>query len=98
LLDEEYDLLKEKASKSNMSMSAYIRSIILFGGIEGSVVNFTKEDADKISYELNRIGNNINQIAYHVNAKATVNENDFEQLRDYFEKYLAVVQDVVKDR
>ena len=88
LVDEEYELLKEKADKSDMSMSAYIRSIILLGGIRGGVVNFSKDDADKIIYELNRIGNNVNQIAYYTNAKSTVNENDFEQLIGFFDQFL----------
>lgn len=96
LLDEEYDLLKEKASKCSMSMSAYIRIIILFGGVKGAVVNFSKEDANKIANELCRIGNNINQIAYRVNAKATVNENDFEQLKEVFDQYIGEFNSWVK--
>jgi len=90
LLEEEYELLKNKADKSNKNMSEYIRSIILYGASSRSVVKYSKEDSENIRYELNRIGNNINQIAYRVNGKGKVNVNDFDDLYTEFVEYINV--------
>jgi len=98
VVNEEKAMAELKANESDMSLSDYIRSLILFGSVRGSTVNFSKENTEKIIYELNRIGNNINQIAYRVNSNATVDENDFDSLREQFIEYLGLFQDVVKDR
>ena len=80
LLDEEMDILKIKAGKARMSMSEYLRNMILFGAAGGKAM-FTSDDARRICYELNRIGNNINQVAYQANVNCAVSENDFNALR-----------------
>jgi len=97
LLEEEHALLSKKADIANMSMSEFIRRMILSGETRGET-NFTREESQKFIYELNRIGNNINQIAYRVNAKAAVDSNDFNNLRDEFVRYLGLFQDVAMDR
>jgi len=87
LLDEEMLLLKLKATAADMSKSRFVRNII----VNGEAVrepNFSKEDAKAIVYELNRIGNNINQIAYRVNGKGTVDTEDMLNLTEQFEQYL----------
>jgi len=91
LLEEEFDLLTEKAAEAKMTKTRYIRNVILFGAAREKS-NFTKEDSDKILYELNRIGNNINQIAYQANSKCAVNENDFFMLREEYIKLLGAYE------
>jgi len=96
LLEDELDLLTKKAEKIKVSKSEYIRMLIAYGGIKGwGVTNFSKEDAKKIRYELSSIGNNINQIAYRVNSKATVDEEDVNELRAHFVKYLGLFNEFV---
>jgi len=97
LSEEEHALLSKKANMENMSMSEFVRRMILFGA-ERVKTNFTREESQKIIYELNLIGNNINQIAYRVNAKATVDNNDFSELRDEFVEYLGLFHDVAMNR
>ena len=62
MLDEEKQVLEKKAEKANMSKSEYIRNVILFGAARRAT-KFSTEDTREIIYELNRIGNNINQRA-----------------------------------
>ena len=59
LLDEEFEVLSQKAQEAKMKKSEYIRNVILFGAANRQRTHST-EDAIKICYELNRIGNNIN--------------------------------------
>jgi len=87
LFDEEMEILNEKALAASMSKSEYVRNVILFGAARGKT-NFSREDAKKIVYELNRIGNNINQIAYQANYNCAVSENNFFSLKNEFIKLL----------
>jgi len=87
LLYEEYEVLCEKASDAKMTKSEFVRNVILYGAARGKR-NFSTEDAVKICYELNRIGNNINQIAYQANRDSFVSRNDIDTLKDQYEKIL----------
>lgn len=96
LSDEELEVMKLKCEELSLSQSEYFRQIILFGQIVESK-KLDKIEIDKIQnlmYELNRIGNNINQIAFKVNAKNDILSNDIlevkEQLNfisDFIEQY-----------
>ena len=88
LLEEEMQILSDKAKTAGMSKTEFLRNVILFGSARGRT-NFTREDAKSLIYELNRIGNNINQIAYQANVNCAVNKNDFHALTDYYDKLLA---------
>ena len=71
--------LKEKvrtqSKKANLSMSEYVDKILSNRNI--TVI----EEGMKIYYELNRIGNNVNQIAKKVNSGIATNK-DMEKLDD----------------
>ena len=97
-VDEEYEILKRKSTESNLTMSAYLRTLLLFGTVKGSIVNFSKEDSKNIIYELNRIGNSVNQIAYRVNSNSLVREDDVIELREQVQELVGVVNDVVSNR
>lgn len=96
LYDKELEYLTQKAFDANMSKSEFIRKIILYGSAVERT-NFTREDARSINYELNRIGNNINQLAYQANIRGNVTRNDFEILKNEFHDLLSVVGDFVTD-
>ena len=87
LLDEELNLLSKKSEHAGMTKSKYIRRMIVDGNASVNTT-FSREDTRQVLYELNRIGNNINQIAYKVNAKGTVDADDLENLRQEFLEYL----------
>jgi len=96
LYDEELEYLTQKAFDANMPKTEFVRKIILYGSATERT-NFSKEDAKQICYELNRIGNNINQIAYQANARGDVDKNDFEVLRNEFQNLLVVFDDFVRE-
>lgn len=60
----EYEKLKKDAQKCGLSRSAYLRRLILKKDIKAR----PPEELKKLYTEINRIGNNINQIARSVNA------------------------------
>lgn len=75
LSDSEYNTIWQKSLASNLTLSDAIRSLIVFGCIKPDgldeksqvLVDRFNELLSKIVYEINRIGNNINQIAYNTN-------------------------------
>lgn len=87
LFEEEMDVLAEKARLAGVTKTDYIRYVIMYGSA-GKAANFSSEDSRSIQYELNRIGNNINQIAYRVNARATVDVSDFNNLQSLYDDLL----------
>lgn len=96
LNDTELETLNAKSQELGMSKSEYIRNIIMFGSTR-EITNFSKEDTRKIIYELNRIGNNINQIAYRVNSSKEVNDQDIVQIQDEMGKIIDLYFDMVEE-
>ena len=91
LLDEEKALLQKQAYELGLSQSDYLRKLILYGGMFTSHFSMDKEQANKLLYELNRIGNNINQIAYNTNAKTFAAKGDWVELKKNYFKLLELV-------
>ena len=87
LLDEELAILEAKADEAEITKSEYVRNMILFGNVFERT-NFTREEAQAILYELNRIGNNLNQVAYRANANKTIDDRDFN---DLFQNYVELL-------
>ena len=52
-----------------------------------------KEDLKVFLYELNRIGNNINQIAYNTNSKKSTDKEDMLQLTKEFHEFIKLYKD-----
>ena len=50
-----------------------------------------KELGNELIYEINRIGNNINQIAYNTNVKAFASNPDWKQLKEEYFKLLELI-------
>lgn len=83
LLDEELEILELKAHEAGLSKSALLRNLILYGAAHKRTV-FSDEYAEKIRYEINRIGNNINQIAYWANSLKQIDREKLDAImRDY---------------
>ena len=77
LTSDEYLLLKQKANNLDITLSEYIRKKIL-GNREKIINKCTKE----LLYEINRIGNNLNQIAKHCNIRKSVDKLVLKELVD----------------
>lgn len=75
LSEEEYATILAKTAEAEMPISDAIRSLIVFGNIKAEWLDEESkkrvdelcELIEKVRYEVNRIGNNINQIAYNTN-------------------------------
>ena len=81
LLPEEKALLEKNAFELGLSKADYLRKIILYGSIVGQHPVLDKEAGEKLLYEINRIGNNINQIAYNTNAKKYASGVDWRDIK-----------------
>lgn len=90
--EKESELLDQKISKLGITKSQYVRNCILYGSTVKKTM-FSDEKADRIIYEMNRIGNNINQIAHFVNMEHTVAPDDFERIR----KLVNALNDLLMD-
>lgn len=90
--DEEYELLKEKASKSNMTISEYVRYLTL--KIKPPKKKRSLKDCKQYNiliYEINKIGNNINQIARYCNKSGYVDIKTLEELEKIQSQLLSVL-------
>lgn len=86
LMEEEYEYLKKGAYEFDLSLSDYLRQLIVASRIVGRHWTMDKEEGKRMLYEINRIGNSLSQIAYNVNSRSVVLPNDWKQIKsNYFE-------------
>ena len=64
LLPEENAMLTKNAFEYGLSKSEYLRKLILAESLSGKQWHMDRDQAKQLIYEVNRIGNNVNQIAY----------------------------------
>ena len=88
LFDEEHFILTVNAEKACMTISNYVRNLILHGSGERTY-NFVREDAGKIIGELGDISTALMQISYQAAISCHVDENDFAILEDQFIRLLS---------
>ena len=97
LLEEELAILEAKADEAEMSKSEFIRNMIMFGAAHERTM-FSKADSEALKYELNRIGNNINQIAFWANSKKTVDDRDFRSMYDNYMELLGAYDQFIRGK
>lgn len=102
--EKEWEHISKKADENGMKVGTYIQTM----AVQGNIVRFNIDD-NKVSQQLleihtdlNRIGNNINQVAYKVNstnkvyqADINVMKNQFEQLRRKYDVLIENVEEYV---
>lgn len=94
LFDEEMNILKAKSESQGISMSDYVREVILYGEVKTTKQNIlSDENFSKLLYELNRIGNNINQIAYNSNLKKSTGREEIMELSEKYDSLLQLYSD-----
>lgn len=77
--DTEYEMIKHRMELCNeTNMNRYIRRM----AIDGCVFNVDHTPIDNMNYELNKIGANINQIAYKVNSTGSIYESEMQNIRE----------------
>lgn len=92
LYAEEWDILERKAKIVGKSKSDFLRDIILLGEVREKPV-WQDENFKRLLYEINRIGNNINQIAYNSNLKKSTGREEIYSLREQYESLLSLYED-----
>ncbi len=76
---EEKEAIRSKMKQIGMTnMSEFVRLAVNVNPI----LNLDMNGIYKLSYEINRIGNNINQIAKQANRSGTVYKNDLAEIND----------------
>lgn len=85
LLPEEAEILKEKATEAHMSQAQFLKNVITYGGAHQKTI-FTRDSTHSLNYEINRIGNNLNQIVFCSYGSEEIDKIELLKLRDnYFE-------------
>lgn len=91
LLPEEKALLEKGAYELGYTKAEYLRNLIVYGGMFGRHWSMDKEQGKQLLYEVNRIGNNINQIAYIVNTQGHATRAEFDGLLSEYNKLLVLL-------
>lgn len=77
--DYEYKLIQERM---NASGSATLREFLVDVATNGFLINVDYSDIKALAYEINRIGNNINQIAHKINSEGLVYKEQIEDVQE----------------
>lgn len=77
--DYEYQLIQERMK---MSGSVSLREFIVDAATNGFLINVDYSDIKSLAYEMNRIGNNINQIAHKINSEGVVYKKQIEDVQE----------------
>lgn len=75
----ERQLIQERVEKSGAkSLTEYV----LDTALDGYIINVDYSDIKALTYEINKIGTNINQIAHRVNSNDAVSQRDIKEVQD----------------
>ena len=77
--DYEYQLIQERMKASG---SATLREFLVDVATNGFLINVDYSDIKALAYEVNRIGNNINQIAHKINSEGLVYKTQIEDVQE----------------
>lgn len=82
--DQEYEIFLKKFAAANCfkNHSSFLRSLI----INGYILDCDYSFLNKYEYEINRIGNNINQIAKKINSGDSIFRSDIDELKELMKK------------
>ena len=90
LLPEESALLKKNAFEFHLSRADYLRQLIVYGALLGRQWTMNEEQGRQLIYEINRIGNNLNQIAYNTNIRQYAVNEDWEKVKENYFEFLTL--------
>lgn len=95
LLPEENAMLEKSAFELGLSKADFLRSLIMAGSVIGQHPVLDKEQGAKLLYEVNKIGQNINQIAFNTNSKSFASSNDWKEVKKECLEILSLLGDLV---
>lgn len=75
----EYQLIRDRMEKSG---TATLREFLVEAATNGFLINVDYSDIKELSYEINKIGTNINQIAHKINSEGAVYKREIAEVQD----------------
>lgn len=75
----EYELIRQRMKESGKRT---LREFLLASAVDGYIIKVDYTELKNLSYEINKIGNNINQIAYKANSTNSVSMTDIDEVKD----------------
>lgn len=105
LTEEEYATLLQKSHEAQMNTSDVIRSLIIFGTINAKwldeksmeIMSRANELMDKCIDSINRIGVNLNQIAYCTNSVGDADKQTVEDALQYTREIESLLLDCYEE-
>ena len=88
--DLEYALIKANFQASDKNS---LNDYMIESAINGYVLNVDFSQLKSLCWEINKIGNNINQIAHKVNSADIVYQTDIDELKDNVEQVTKMVRE-----
>jgi len=85
-----YDILETKAVAANMNKTNFLAELI----VTGYVIKLETIGIKELSDEINKIGVNINQVVYHINARGGGATR--EELRELEMKFIEIREELYK--
>ncbi|MCD8159368.1 MAG: MobC family plasmid mobilization relaxosome protein [Clostridiales bacterium] len=89
--EEEKEAVKQKMNKLGMTnLGEFVRLALTVNPI----VSVDMRGLNKLLYELNKIGTNINQIAKVANTSKNIYQSDIDEIKDYLRKINGFIETV----
>ena len=96
--ESDLNYIKQKAQSANLTVSQYFvdcaknKNIVYVDGLNDFFVEYSYllQLHSKYVYELNKIGVNINQIAYEVNRNEMISNDELVKLATYYSEIKAI--------
>ena len=85
----EYQLILERMKQSG---SGSLREFVVDSATNGFLINVDYSDIKDLAYEINRIGNNINQIAHKINSEGSIYKTEIEEVQDNVDKIWKILR------
>ncbi len=86
--EKELEVIGKKAKFAELDRSKYLRKM----AIEGYIIKRDFADVDKLVYEINKIGNNINQVAHRANENKAASLDDLKYLRKQLDEIYGQIE------
>jgi hypothetical protein len=96
LSESEREIVVQQAEQSRLTISEYVRASVLGAGYISTIDPVKRELLQRVSRELGRQGNNLNQIAKHLNSGAASPEQGDSMLAMIARSLLSAYQSVRK--
>ncbi|MBY7009282.1 MobC family plasmid mobilization relaxosome protein [Clostridium botulinum] len=85
--EEEKKIIDKKAKELKLDRSKYLRKVAL----QEPIINVDMSYLNNVIYELNKIGNNINQIAKYTNTNHALYKNDIKEIQEKMDSIWEVI-------